>query len=251
MGLPIVADDAHIRWITIDRPEVANALRIEDLDHIADAVRGIDETTRAIVVTGSGDRAFSAGMHLDTFRSATPVTARRLISRVADVLRAVRQSPVPTVAMLNGVCLGAAFELSLACDIRIARPGVRVGLPEVKLGIPSVADAALLPAFVGPAQAREIILTGDLYDIAELGAGFANRVVEPERLRAETDRMLAKLTAPTRQVIAAQKGLFETWLNNGISASVATSVDVFGDLFADPVTNEAIEAYRTRPQAAE
>jgi len=249
MGLPIVTDDAHIRWITIDRPEVANALHIEDLDHIADAVRGIDETTRAIVFTGSGDRAFSAGMHLDTFRAATPVTARRLIARVGDFLRAARQSPVPTVAMLNGACLGAAFELALACDIRIARPGVRVGLPEVKLGIPSVADAALLPGFVGLAKAREMILTGDLYDIAELGPAFANRVVEPDRLHAETGKVLEALTAPTRQVIAAQKRLFETWLDSGISTSVATSVDVFGDLFAEPVTNEAVEGYRasTRP----
>jgi enoyl-CoA hydratase len=250
MGLPIVTDEAHIRWITIDRPEVANALRIEDLDHIADAVRGVDETTRAIAFTGSGDRAFSAGMHLDTFRAGTPATARRLIGRVGDFLRATRQSPVPTVAMLNGVCLGAAFELALACDIRIARPGVRVGLPEVKLGIPSVADAALLPGFVGLAKAREIILTGDLYDIAELGSAFANRVVEPDRLRAETERMLATLTAPTRQVIAAQKRLFETWLDSGISTSVATSVDVFGDLFADPATNEAIEAYRASTRRA-
>jgi enoyl-CoA hydratase/isomerase-like protein/CoA transferase family III len=129
-----------------------------------------------------------------------------------DFLRATRQSPVPTVAMLNGACLGAAFELALACDIRIARPGVRIGLPEVKLGIPSVADAALLPGFVGLAKAREMILTGDLYDIAELGSAFANRVVEPDRLCAETERMLETLTAPTRQVIAAPKSLFETWL---------------------------------------
>lgn len=244
MGSPVVADDAHVRWITIDRPEVANALRIEDVDHIADAVREIDETTRAVVFTGSGDRAFSAGMHLDTFRAATPVTARRLIGRVGDFLRVVRRSPVPTVAMLNGACLGAAFELALACDIRIARPGVRVGLPEVKLGIPSVADAALLPAFVGLSRAREMILTGDLYDLDELGSSVANRVVDRDRLRAETERMLEKLTEPTRQVIAAQKELFETWLDNGISSSVATSVDVFADLFADPVTNAAVEAYR-------
>ncbi|WP_219418848.1 enoyl-CoA hydratase/isomerase family protein [Pseudonocardia nigra] len=250
MGAPIVTDEDHVRWITINRPEIANALRIEDLGLIADAVRGIDDDVRAVVLTGAGDRAFSAGMHLDTFRSATPVTARRLIGRVGDFLRAVRRAPVPTVAVLNGVCLGAAFELALACDIRIAQPGVRVGLPEVKLGIPSVADAALLPAFVGLSRAREMILTGDLYDLEALGPGFANRVVEPDGLRAETAAMLAKLTLPTRQVIAAQKSLFETWLDTGISTSVSTSVDVFGDLFADPATVEAVESYAAATRRA-
>lgn len=249
MGTPIVTDEDRVRWITFNRPEVANALRIEDLDHVADAVRDLgagDGAVRAIVFTGAGERAFSAGMHLDTFRAATPITARRLIGRVGDFLRAVRLAPVPTVAMLNGVCLGAALELALACDIRIAHPGVLLGLPEVKLGIPSVVDAALLPAFVGLSRAREMILTGDLYDLDAFGPGFANRVVEQEQLRAGTLAMLEKLTGPTPQVIAAQKSLFETWLNSGISTCVSTSVDVFGDLFADPATAEAVEGYRAR-----
>lgn len=244
MGLPHIIDDAGVRRITFDRPEIANALRIEDLDHVADAVRGIDDATRAIVFVGTGERAFSAGMHLDTFRGATPASARRLIGRVGDCLRAVRQSPVPTLAVLNGACLGAAFELALACDVRIARAGARVGLPEVKLGIPSVVDAALLPAFVGLSRAREMILTGEQYDVEDLGAAFANRVVAADALGAETERMLAALTAPTRQVLAAQKRLFETWLDSGISAAVAASIDVFAQVFADPATAAAVESYR-------
>jgi enoyl-CoA hydratase len=246
MGMPTVADLDRVRWITFNRPDTANALRIEDLDHVADAVRDLGEGIRAIVFTGAGSRTFSAGMHLDAFRDLTPITARRLIGRVADFLRAVRLTPVPTVAMLNGACLGAALELALACDIRIAHPAVRLGLPELKLGIPSVADAALLPAFVGLSRAREMILTGDLYDLEAFGPGFANRVVEPERLRSATLAMLEKLTGHTPQVIAAQKSLFETWLNSGITTSVSTSVDVFGDLFDDPATAEAVESYQPR-----
>ncbi|HEY4421103.1 MAG TPA: enoyl-CoA hydratase/isomerase family protein [Pseudonocardia sp.] len=251
MGLPTVADLDRVRWITFNRPEAANALHVEDLDRVADAVRDLGEGVRAIVFTGAGQRTFSAGMHLDAFRGLTPITARRLIARVADFLRAVRLSPVPTVAMLNGACLGAALELALACDIRIAHPAVRLGLPEVKLGIPSVADAALLPAFVGLSRAREMILTGDVYDLEAFGPGFANRVADPERLRAVTLAMLEKLTGHTPQVIAAQKSLFETWLNHGVTTSVSTSVDVFGDLFADPATARAVESYQHRtPRSA-
>jgi enoyl-CoA hydratase/carnithine racemase len=245
MGSPSVVDDGTIRWITFDRPEAANALHPDDLDLAADAVRGIGDGTRAVVFTGSGERAFSAGMHLDTFRGSTPITARRQIARVGDFLRAVRQAPVATVAMLNGACIGAALELALACDLRTARPGVRLGLPEVKLGIPSVVDAALLPAFVGLSRAREMILTGDLYDLDAFGPGFANRVAEPDRLRAETLALVERVSTPTREVIAAQKALFETWLDHGITTSVATSIDVFAGVFAEPATHEAIHSYRS------
>lgn len=244
MGQPVVTDDDAVRWIVLDRPEIANALLIEDVRFLADTVRAIPEDIRAIVFTGSGGRAFSAGMHLDTFRGLDPISARRLIAEIGDFLRSVRLAPVPTIAMLNGVCVGAAFELALACDIRIAHPDVRVGLPEVKLGIPSVVDAALLPGFIGLSKARELVLTGDLYSLASIHSDVANRIVAPERLRNETLEMLARLTGPTRQVIAAQKALFEIWLNNGITSSVALSVDVFGEVFADPATARAIETYQ-------
>jgi enoyl-CoA hydratase len=245
MGQPAVVDEGHVRWITFDRPASANALRIEDVVLVADAVRGIDDGIRAVVFTGSGNRAFSSGMHLETFRDLDPDGARVTITQIADLLRAVRLCPVPTVAMLNGACIGAAFELALVCDVRVAHPDVRVGLPEVLLGIPSVVDAALLPAFVGLSKARELILTGGLYRLTELGGQLANRVVPAEELRAATEEMLERLTRPTASVIAAQKRLFESWLNNGIEASVAGSVDVFADHFADPTTAEAIAGYRT------
>jgi enoyl-CoA hydratase len=244
MPTPTVRDDNEIRWITFDRPEAANALRPDDLEPLADAVRGIGPDVRAIAFTGAGERAFCAGMHLDTFAELDPPAARRMISRLADLLRAVRQAPVATVAVLNGACIGAALELALACDLRTARPGVRLGLPEVKLGIPSVVDAALLPAFVGLSRAREMILTGDLYDLDAFGPGFANRVAEPAELLAATRELLARVTAPTREVVAAQKALFETWLEHGISTSVAASVDVFAGVFAEPATRAAVAAYR-------
>lgn len=245
-GLPLVHDDGGVRTITLNRPEHANALRLEDVDALAAAVRDAGTQTRVIVVTGAGDRAFGAGMHLDVFRDAAPEDGRAIISRLADCLRTVRTAPVPTIARLGGVCLGAAFELALACDVRVAHAGVRVGLPEVKLGIPSVVDAALLPDFLGPAMAHELILTGDLYSLAELGAGrLVNRLVEsPRELDGAVAELAAKLAAPTREVLAAQKGLFETWRNDGLAAGVEASVDVFAEVFALPVTRDAIDRYR-------
>jgi len=182
-----IHDDNGIRWITLDRPEIRNALRVEDLDHIADGVRSAGHNVQAIILTGAGDRAFSAGMHVRTFADATPESARTSITRVRDCLGAIRLSPRPTLALINGYCIGAGFEMALACDLRIAHPEVQFGLPEVKLGIPSVVDAALLQQFVGLSKAKEIILTGKPFSAQEaLDWGVVNKLCAPDQLMAET-----------------------------------------------------------------
>jgi enoyl-CoA hydratase/carnithine racemase len=245
MGQPLITDENGIRWITLDRPEIRNALYTEDLARITDAVTGAGPRIEAIVLTGSGERAFSAGMHISTFADAAPEDGRAIISSVRDCIGAIRRAPVPTVAMINGYCIGAAFEMALACDLRVAHPGVRFGLPEVKLGIPSVAEAALLHQYVGLSKAKEIILTGDLYPVSEFAAqGLINRTVQPTQLREATLELLSSVTASTREVIAAQKGLFETWLNHGLQHSIDTSVDVFADIFRAPATSAAVARYQ-------
>jgi enoyl-CoA hydratase len=245
MGLPIISDENGIRWITLDRPEIRNALFAEDLTRITQAVTGIGASVKAIILTGSGERAFSAGMHVETFARAAPEDGRAIISAVRDCLGAIRLAPVPTVAMINGYCIGAAFEMALACDLRVAHPGVHFGLPEVRLGIPSVVEAALLHQYVGLSRAKEIILTGSLYPVSEFAAqGLINRTVEPAQLRAATLELLGSVTACTREVIAAQKGLFETWLNHGLQHSIDTSVDVFAEVFRAPATAAAVTRYQ-------
>jgi enoyl-CoA hydratase len=251
MGQPLITNENGIRWITLDRPEIRNALHIEDLTCITEAITGIGDAVRAIVLTGSGERAFSAGMHINTFAGAEPEDGRAIISRVRDCIGAIRRAQVPTVAMINGYCIGAAFEMALACDLRVAHPDVRFGLPEVRLGIPSVVEAALLQQYVGLSKAKEIILTGDLYPVSEFAAhGLINRTVEPARLRAATLELLDSVTACTREVIAAQKSLFETWQNHGLQHSIDISVDVFADVFRAPATAAAVAHYQqARSQA--
>ena len=245
MGQPLVADQDGTRWITFDRPEILNALRVEDLATITKAVSSIGPETRAIVLTGSGDRSFSAGMHVKTFADATPEAARHSISQVRDCVGAIRLAPVPVVAMLNGYCLGAAFEMALAADLRIAHPDVKFGLPEVKLGIPSVVDAALLHQYVGLSKAKEIILTGEMYSVADLApCGFVNKVVASARIRTDHPRRGRRNDRLHPRGLGRAEGLFETWLNGSLQHGIDTSVDVFADLFAHPVTLEAIAQYQ-------
>ncbi|MEJ8277594.1 enoyl-CoA hydratase/isomerase family protein [Pseudonocardia spirodelae] len=246
MGLPRVHDDGAVRTITLDRPEAANALRLDDVDAVAAAVTDLPPAVRVVVLTGAGDRAFGAGMHLEVFRSAAPGDGRAIISRLADCLRAVRTAPVPTIARLNGACLGAAFELALACDLRVAHTGVRVGLPEVRLGIPSVVDAALLPRYVGDSLAAEMVLLGGVHALDSFDArSLVNRLVtDPSGLDGAVAGLVAELLVPTREVLAAQKALVGTWREQGLTASVEASVDTFAEVFALPATRAAIARYR-------
>ncbi len=246
MGPPVVSDEQGIRTITLNRPEILNALTREDLTAIRDAAAGADGAVRGLVLTGAGDRAFSAGVHVDTFADAAPTSGREIIDRVGACVAEIRRAPVPTVAMIHGYCLGAAFEMALACDVRVACPDAIFGLPEVKLGIPSVIEAALLLHHVGLSKATEMLLTGDMYTADELPPGLVNRTAPLDRLRRTTEELLASLTSPTREVTAAQKSLIETWLNVGLQEGIETSKAVFADVFAAPATAEAIARYRSK-----
>jgi enoyl-CoA hydratase/carnithine racemase len=224
-GVQVSTSDG-IRWITFCRPTKLNALTVDDLRTATDLVNA---DVKAIVFTGTGDKAFSAGMHLDSFTDLTAQTARELITAVRDFLTAVRTAAVPTAAMINGYCLGAAFELALACDLRICVEGTKIGLPEVEVGIPSVVDAALLQQHVGLGLAREIILTGDLYPADQLG--IMNRTVARDALRTATVDLLGRVTRHAPAVLASQKRLFEIWLNTPLTAGIDASVTEFASLF--------------------
>ena len=109
-------------WITFDRPEKLNILHPEDLSELRDVIAGLAAGVHAIVFTGAGQAAFSAGMNIEAFAGLTPARARALIGDLAHVMRAIRHSPVVTVAAVSGYCLGAAFELAPGMRSSCCRP---------------------------------------------------------------------------------------------------------------------------------
>jgi len=233
-----------VRWIVLDRPAKLNALTVVDIREITRLVADPGPGTRGLVFTGAGTRAFCAGVHTATFVDLDPAGARAFIAELRDCLRAVRTSPLPTAAMVHGYCLGAGFELALACDVRVSTPDSQFGLPEVKVGIPSVIDAALLPAHIGLAMAKELILTGDSYPSMEMHRlGLLNRVVPASRLQEETEELLSRMTRHTQVALASQKRLFEIWHNRPLVEAIDESVEEFASVFAAPETAEQIRRY--------
>jgi enoyl-CoA hydratase len=236
----------EVLFVTFSRPAKLNALTVADLEEITALVTSPAEHIRALVFTGAGNRSFSSGLHVDTFADLAPTSAGHVIGQVRDCLAAVRTTPLPTAAMINGYCLGAAFELALACDLRVATGDAQFGLPEVRVGIPSVADAALLAQYVGLGRAKEIILTGDLYPAADLDRwGLLNRVVPRADLEAETLRLLSRITRHTRTVLASQKRLFEVWQNTPLSEGIRVSTEEFAQVFNAPDTLQQVHRYRS------
>ncbi|KLT42870.1 ClpP/crotonase [Cutaneotrichosporon oleaginosum] len=241
----LVEDRGPTRLITLNRPQQLNALTPADLDAFIAAVEEAPAAIRAIAVTGAG-RAFCAGMNTTAFSGLDTGAAKALISRVGRAVGALRLSPKVTAVLINGYCLGAAFEMALAADLRIAYPGVRVGLPETKVGIPSVVDAALLRHHVGLSMAKEMLLLGEIYSVEELGARFVNVYAEEGALVDTGEEVLGKVAELTPVVMAAQKELNEAWMNESHVDGIKRSIDVFARVFADPSTHEAVEKYNVR-----
>lgn len=241
-----ISDRDRIRWIVFDRPAKLNVLTAAELVAVTGALADLKGVS-AVVFTGAGARAFSAGMHIGAFADLDPPRARRLIGLVRDFVAAARTAPVPTVCAINGYCLGAAFELALACDLRVSADHAGFGLPEIKVGVPSVVDSSLLQQHVGLSKAKEMILTGDIYRAAEMDSyGLLNAVVPAERLLDETGRWLDRITGYVPSVVAAQKRLFETWQNTTLADGIEASLDSFAEVFADPETQAHIASQQAR-----
>ncbi|MEF3120208.1 enoyl-CoA hydratase/isomerase family protein [Kocuria flava] len=177
----------QVAVVTVDRPEVRNALNTAVLDGLEAALDECERRTdvRAVVLTGAGEKAFVAGADISqlvgyTLRDGLRARMQRLWDRIEDL-------ELPTIAAVNGFALGGGTELAMACDIRIAAGGARFGLPEATLGIiPGAGGTQRLSRLVGLGRAQELILTGRLVDAEEaLRIGLVTSVVPgPELLDA-------------------------------------------------------------------
>jgi len=231
-------------WCTLDRPPL-NLLEpalIRTLRETFEALAA-DRATRIAIVTGQG-RAFTAGMDVAVLRDLDPAGARELITGLHDAIAAVHAAPFPVIAALNGPCLGAGFELALACDLRVAAAGALLGLPEVRVGIPSVIQAALLPLLVGPGRAAELLLTGEPVTAERARDwGLVNEVVPAERVGAAAEALAARVLACGPEAVRLQKGLIVRWRETDVVSAVRLGIDAFAAAYGTAEPREGMSAY--------
>jgi enoyl-CoA hydratase len=189
-----LAVEHGVATVTVDRPQVLNALNAQTLDELADAFDRCraDADVRAVIVTGTGEKAFIAGADIGELAKMNPLSAKDLARNGQLILERLEWMGKPTVAMINGFALGGGLELALACTLRTASTSARVGLPEVSLGIiPGYGGTQRLTRVAGPGVAREWVLTGEMYTAEEAHrVGVVNRVFAPDELTSGTRKMV-------------------------------------------------------------
>ena len=192
-----------IAWVTLNRPDLLNAINMRMRDELWDVVQAVRDDTEVqiVIFRGAGERAFSAGADISEFGTAPSYVESRRARRQRDLWGLILSLEKPLIAAIHGYALGAGIELPMCCDLRIASEDARLGLPEVSLGyIPSAGGTQTLPRHVPPGVAMHMILTGDPIDAGTaLRHGLVQRVVPRERLYQEAES-LARTLMSRRQL---------------------------------------------------
>ena len=177
-----------IAFLTLNRTKVLNALNAATLSELQTAIQTIreDDSIRAAVVTGAGEKAFAAGADIQELAQANGTDGRDLALRGQAVFRSIEICGKPVIACINGFALGGGCELALACTLRIASENARLGQPEVKLGlIPGYGGTQRLARLVGKGVALQMILTAEMVSATDaLRVGLVNEVVPSDQLLA-------------------------------------------------------------------
>ncbi len=209
--------DGAIATVTLNRPEAMNAFSPAVWAGLEKTAQAIKETPdiRAVIVTGAGDRAFSAGLDLKAMASGagSGPPQRGTLRQGFDTLHALKSIlvyadlAVPVIAAINGYCLGVGMEFTLACDIRLACDTAVFGLPEIQLGVmPDVGSTQRLPRIVGVSMAKELIFTGRRISAAEaLRIGLVNHVYPKDQLMPEARKLAEEIAKQTPSIVQGAK----------------------------------------------
>jgi enoyl-CoA hydratase len=256
MGVSVVrearAEGGFIARVTLDRATKLNAMDRTLMAEIIEAMTGLadDPALRLAVVTGAGGRAFIGGADIDELAALDADSARGFITAVHVCCDAFRHLPVPAIARIDGYTLGAGLELAAACDFRIASDRSVFGMPEVRIGLPSVVEAALLPALIGPARTRKLLLTGDNIGAEEaLAWGLVDEVVPADQLDQALEKLAVSVLAAGPAAVRLQKSLILDWEEMHTAAAVDRGIDGFVEAFATDEPRRMVNDARAAMQA--
>ena len=236
-----------VAWATIARPEVMNALNRAVLEGLERAVAAAaaDPEVRVLVVTGAGEKAFSAGADLKERRGMSPEETQARIELINHAFSALARLPRLTIAAINGIAFGGGLELALACDLRVAVEGAQVGLTEVRLGImPGAGGTQRLTRVVGPARAKELILLGRRIEARRaLELGLVNEVVPAGRLAEAIGRIAEELAGCAPISVAQAKEAIDRGLDAGLQAGLAIERGCYEVTLGTQDRNEGLAAF--------
>ncbi len=237
----------NVAWITFNRPDKLNAQNETLLSEVTAALEKAkdDDEVYVIVITGAGDRAFSAGADISMFSKWAPIDVMKWTKATRRPYEFIREIPKPVIAMVNGIAVGGGTEISIACDIIIAAENAQFGQPEISVGvIPGGGGTQMLPRLVGEKKAKELILTGDFISAEEaLQLGLVNKVVPKEKLREAVDEIIGKLKSKSPAILKFAKLAVNKSLETPLSVGIQSEGDLFALCFGTEDQKEGAKAF--------
>lgn len=249
MDEPVVSveEDGLIATVRINRPQVLNALNSAVLIALRDAFASLATSTsvRAIILTGTGERAFAAGADIKAVHTQPPNRARQTARLGQEVTLAIEATPQPVIAAVRGFAFGGGCELAVACDLRIAATDAVFAQPEVGLGIPPGWGATQrLPRLIGLERAKDMIFTGRRVGAEEaLRIGLVSQIVSPESLMAVAHETAATIARQAPLAVAAAKRAINSALDLPLAVGLAYEAEVFALAFATNDQREGMTAF--------
>ena len=227
-----MARHGRVARVTIDNAAKANALNSQLVSELHAAMLELsrDPQLRCVVLTGAGDKAFCGGADVKELGTLDADGVVAFVGRVHEATASIRNMPVPVIARLQGLCLGAGLQLALACDTRVAVNTARLGMPETRIGIPSVVEAALLPRLVGWGRATRILVFSQIVDAVTAQAwGLVEEAVDAKELDIAIDRLVDVIVDSGAAAVRAQKALMRTWETRSLDESILAGIPALAE----------------------
>jgi enoyl-CoA hydratase len=237
----------HVATVTINRPEILNALDERTLRRLHSVFRELDEdaSVRTIILRGAGPKAFVAGGDLSQMRDMSPLDFHRYVRTFGEVLLGMLDMGTPIVAAVHGYAFGGGMALCLASDLVVASESARFGLSEIKVGL--FGGFELLAASVGKHRAAEIVLLGDTFDAhVARELGLVNRVVADAELDREVGSMVDRLSAMSPVAVQMAKRSLRVALSQGPAATLDAQSALMSLIFGTHDQYEAMSAFLQR-----
>ena len=226
--------DGFVGVITINRPQALNALNSQVLEELEETFKAVDlETTRALILTGAGEKSFVAGADIGEMSSLSKAEGEAFGKKGNDIFRFIETFPIPVIAAVNGFALGGGCEISMSCDIRICSENAVFGQPEVGLGItPGFGGTQRLARIIGVGMAKQLIYTARNIKAEQAKAiGLVNDVYPQEELLDQAKKLASIISANAPIAVRNCKKAINDGLDADMDQAIVIEEKLFGDCF--------------------
>lgn len=247
MSLVTTSKSDGICTVKINRPDKLNAMNMDVAKELINIFEnlGKDDTVKVIILTGEGDKAFSAGADIEYMSKISPDESEEYAKLGQLVTATVENVKQPTIAAINGFALGGGCELAMSCDIRIAADTAKMGQPEVTIGIPpGWGGTQRLMRIVGIAKAKEMVYTGKMIKAEEAREiGLVNQVVELSTLMDETMKMAKTIAGNSAIAVRMSKAAINKGRNADLDTGLGIELLAWRNCFTHPDREERMTAF--------